>query len=381
MLHSPLGASGAERWMNCPGSIALLKDLTIPEITDEPSYRRDGSTAHAGALWCLENGADAWEIVGNGFDGNQFTAEMGLGVQVYLDAVRADITPNSVTYFEQQIEDKALHHDFFGTTDCGVVEGEWLIVSDYKNGAGIPVDVEDNPQVKYYAYGLLRKVQDPRVTKVRCRIVQPNAFHPGGKVREWDTTADELCDWAERELVPAMRRTESDTSLELGAHCRFCPAKLVCPAMRGLFGAVAAADATAVKELTDEELGRQYVLGEPIRIYMKAVGDEVYRRLLAGGDVAGAKLVEKRADRVWKEGAEVRFQTELGDRAYGTPSLLSPAAMEKLGGDAAKLVKEWAFTPKTGYTVDLATSKRAAVKVQKATEVFGATVAAMEEQT
>lgn len=31
--HSPLGASSAERWMNCPGSVALLKDLKM-ETTD-----------------------------------------------------------------------------------------------------------------------------------------------------------------------------------------------------------------------------------------------------------------------------------------------------------------------------------------------------------
>lgn len=381
MLHSKLGASGAERWLRCPGSIALLKHAEIPEVTDEPSYRRDGHTAHAGALWCLENGADAWEIIGNGFDGEAFTGPMATGVQVYLDAVRADITPNSVTYFEQQIEDQALHHDFFGTTDCGVVEGEWLIVSDYKNGAGIPVDVEDNPQVKYYAYGLLRKVQAIGVKFVKCRIVQPNAFHPGGQVREWDTTAEALCEWAETELVPAMRRTEHDTSLQVGAHCRFCPAKLVCPAMRGLFGALVEQDANSVKALSDEELGRQYVLTEAARIYLKALGDETFTRLMKGSDVPGAKLVEKKADRVFKEGAEDRFKTEFGDAAYGKPSLLSPAQMEKIGGDAKKLVKEWAYSPKTGYTVDLATSKRMGVKVQNASETFGAALATLLEET
>ena len=46
--HSPLGASGAERWMECPGSTALLSQLDLGE-TDDPDYRVDGTTAHAGA--------------------------------------------------------------------------------------------------------------------------------------------------------------------------------------------------------------------------------------------------------------------------------------------------------------------------------------------
>jgi hypothetical protein len=364
--------------MHCPGSIALLQHLGVTIETDEPSYRRDGQTAHAGALWCLENNADAWECIGNGFDGNEFTADMALGVQVYLDAVRADITPNSVTYFEQQIEDQAVHHDFYGTTDCGVVEGEWLIVSDYKNGAGIPVDVKGNPQIRYYAYGLLRKVQDPRVKWVRLRIVQPNAFHPEGQIREDEISADDLCRWAEAELVPAMRRTESDGSLEPGSHCRFCPAKLLCPAMRGLFGAIAEADAASAKELTDEELGRQYALTEAVRIYIKALGEEAYRRLLQGKAVPGAKLVESKSDRAWKDGAAERFLAEFGDKALTTPELLSPAKMEKLPG-AAALVKEWAFAPKKGFTVDLATSKRRAVTVTTASTAFKDYAEHMEE--
>ncbi|MBO8865195.1 DUF2800 domain-containing protein, partial [Staphylococcus aureus] len=29
-LHSPLGASSADRWIHCPGSVALIKALDLP---------------------------------------------------------------------------------------------------------------------------------------------------------------------------------------------------------------------------------------------------------------------------------------------------------------------------------------------------------------
>jgi hypothetical protein len=45
--------------------------------------------------------------------------------------------------------------------------------------------------------------------------------------------------------------------------------------------------------------------------------------------------------------------------------------VEKLGPDAAALAKEWAYTPQTGLTVAGADDKRAAVKVQKASDVLG----------
>jgi hypothetical protein len=363
--HSHLGASGAERWIKCPGSTAMLRHACIQHDTDEPSYRADGTCAHAGALWCLLNGADAWEAMGQEFEGGVFGEDHARGVQVYLDTVRADIGPDSRVFYEQTIADPAVHAAYFGTVDCAVLNDTTLIVSDYKNGAGIPVDAEGNPQIRYYAYGIVRKLiadGDLMIRTVVLRIVQPNAIHPAGPVREEVLTVYALCEWAEEELVPAMQRTEVDTSLDPGAHCRFCPARLICPALRGLYGAAATADATGAKQLSDAELGRQFELMEAIGIYRRALAKEAYRRLLTGAQVPGTKLVEKIADRIWREGAEMRFVNELGEGAFET-KLRSPASMEKLSALAKQLVKEWAYQPKTGFTVELASAKRAAVKV------------------
>ena len=362
--------------MACPGSVALRVALTPDEpgeVVEQPSFTTDGQTAHAGACWCLENDADTWEIIGHLFEGRAFTLAMAQSVQVYLDAVRSDMREGSVTCFEQLVADEALHADFYGTTDAGVVNGDALIVSDYKNGVGVLVEIERNPQVMYYAYGLLRKLNDPAITVVHLRVVQPNAFHPDGPVREWSCSVEHLTTWAETELLPAMRRTEVDGALEPGSHCRFCPARVVCPAMRGMWGAFATAEAGTVPGLSDAELGRQYALTDTVMIYKKALGDEVYRRLLNGKEVPHAQLEEKTADRVWKDGADARFKAEFGDKAYTIPKLLSPHQMEGVDPAAKALVKEWAYQPKTGYTVGLVgKSKKRPVKVKSLTETFGA---------
>ena len=377
--HSPLGASGASRWMACPGSVALRVALEPSEKSEDepPAYTTDGTTAHAGAAWCLENDADTWEIIGQTFEGHEFTLDMAKAVQVYLDAVRDDIRPTSLAVFEKWVSDDLLHADFGGTTDCGVVNDSLLTVSDYKNGVGVVVEIRRNPQIMYYAYGLIRKLNDPAITTVRLRVVQPNAFHPQGPVREWNCTVEELTEWAELELLPAMRRTEVDQSLEPGSHCRFCPARIVCPAMSGMWGAFAGASAGDAPALSDAELGRQYQLTEAVMIYKKALGDEVYRRLLHGKEVPFVQLEEKTADRAWKDGAEDRFKAEYGDKAYSNPKLLSPAQMEKVDPAAKPLVKEWAYQPKSGYTVGLiGKTKKRPVQVRTATEVFKA---ALEE--
>src|SRR6202789_4739697 len=89
--HSPLGASAAERWMNCAGSVALIKQLNIQEDTDEPEYRGLGIAAHEAAAHCLKNGMDAWEVMGEKFHNYEVDQNMAQAIQVYIDVVRPDM--------------------------------------------------------------------------------------------------------------------------------------------------------------------------------------------------------------------------------------------------------------------------------------------------
>ena len=73
--HSPLGASSAERWMSCPGSVSLIKQLDLDE-TDEPEYRGLGIAAHEAGAHCLKNKLDAWEVMGEKFHGFEVDENM-----------------------------------------------------------------------------------------------------------------------------------------------------------------------------------------------------------------------------------------------------------------------------------------------------------------
>lgn len=383
--HSPKGASSAERWMNCPGSATLLKALALPQ-TDEPEYRGLGVAAHEAAAHCLEENIDTWEIIGQSFYGFECDVNMADAVQQYLDFVRPLAAVAQTVLIEQRIgedPERRPHPDFYGTVDFAAYSTDELDVVDYKHGEGIVVEPDNNVQMMYYAYGILHErtsrgvnVRSDRV--VRLTIVQPRAFHADGPIRSWETTAGEIIHWAETVLLPAMEAAEIDQTFDTGKWCRFCPAKLLCPLLTGLFGAAAKANPKAIPNFSGQRLGLEYQQREAVKFYMTALEGEIYRRDMTGTNVPGTKLVQKKANRVFRDGAEDFFKERVGTQAYEPVSLKSPAELEKVGPDIKKLVREWAYMPNTGFTVALADDKRPAVVVEKIEDTFAAFIDKME---
>lgn len=390
--HSPLGASSAERWMACPGSVSLIKELKLEE-TDEPEYRGLGIAAHEAGAHCLKNGLDAWEVIGEKFHGFEVDFAMATAIQVYIDTARSYIEQEgAVSYIEHGLSytrrddkvaeiidpraDAILKKYFYGTGDCGVVIGQTLYVIDYKHGEGIIVDAEENPQLMYYGFGFL--LMHPEVTGINLIIVQPRTFDI--PVKSWWISALELRAWVVEQLVPAMQLTEMDgAELDAGSWCRFCPAKLICPMMASLFGAACTSNTKAVIPLTDASLGRSYQYTQTVRSYLKALEEEVFRRLNQGGAVPGCKLVQKKANRVFKPEAPALFKEKFGGEVFTKPELKSPSEMEKLGAVAKELVREWAYTPQAGLTVATDDDKRVAVKVETTQQAFGAAIENLKE--
>lgn len=385
--HSPLGASGAERWMNCAGSVGLLQNLDLPE-TDEPDFAKEGTAAHEAAAKCALEGADAWERVGEQHNGIEVTPEMADAIQEFLDECNAHITPTSKVYTEFGIDAPEFHPQFYGTLDRGIVNDTVMVIRDFKYGAGVMVEVERNPQIMYYAYGLLR--HHPEVTEVSIGIVQPRGFHPDGPIRVAPMmSADEIRNWAENELKPAMMRTAIDNDLDAGPWCRFCPAKLVCPLMVSLFGAAMTADPKQIIKHSDETADRDYKYLAAVKSYVKAYEADLLGRLKRGVVLRSCKLVPQKANRVYVPTIKVGdvdvpttdvVKQRFGEDALTKVEVLSPAQLEKLSPEAKKFVHEYAYTPRTGETVAPMDDKRPAVKVQTTAEAFPGAAALAAEQ-
>jgi hypothetical protein len=233
-------------------------------------------------------------------------------------------------------------------------------IVDYKHGAGIYVKVERNPQIMYYANMLLDELGLDDDTVFELTIVQPNAYTPEGEsvIRSWRTTAGELRQWLREELLPAMN-DQDPTQFKRGEWCRFCPARIVCPAMAAMV-----AGAKLMNALPYEDIPLMKML-------IKAAETAEYQRLMAGEKGSGGKLVMKKVNRVWKSGAPIA--EKFGAEGFSAPEPLSPAGIEKLPGGKA-FVKEWGFLPEAGLVVAPIDDNRAEMRPKTAATLHGAAV-------
>lgn len=371
-LHSEWSASGFKKIMLCPGS----KVLEVGKADDTTVYAAEGTAAHTLLEWCLTGDTPAAGYVGriiqaDGFD-IEVTDEMAEHIQWCVDRVREYQGDDGVVLVEQQL----YYADYlgvpretgWGTGDVVIIRGNEIVVIDLKYGRGVPVDVEQNPQLMLYGLGAVAEHNGIAVDleRVRLVILQPRIVRSPS---EWDTTVEALEAWGHstaRSAVNTAKNAENlkgnaagavmdaeweDTFLRPGEEqCRFCKAKATCPKLREevagvVFDAVPAspdefADMTAVS-LDDEAQGADaewlaIALGKTklIEQWITAVRAEAERRLLAGQSVPGYKLVQgKQGNRQWTSKTEVEevlkgMRLKLAEMYDRT--IISPTTAEKL---------------------------------------------------
>ena len=102
--------------MSCPGSVRLAAGIECRAST----YAEEGAAAHMLAEICLNDGVDALALIGRELNGHAVDAEMADAVQVYLDAVRAELEPGDLLLVEQHFSLDRLRPpgEMFGTADA-----------------------------------------------------------------------------------------------------------------------------------------------------------------------------------------------------------------------------------------------------------------------
>lgn len=343
--HSKLGASSMHRWSECPGSVRLSAGLQ----STSSFYAAEGSAAHELAAKCLENGNDA-DVYGGEWqhDGHQgeITDDMHEAVQVYLDVVRGDAIEDDgstpIRLVEHKFHLKELHPQLFGTADCVQVwPGRKLMrVYDYKHGAGVAVDVDNNVQLNYYALGALLSYRKP-ISEVERVIVQPRCPHEGGQVRRYRFKAVELLDF-EADLMDAVRRTEDPNApLKLGDHCHWCPAAALCPEAKSRAQEAAKMEFSNTAPYDPQALADTLAILPAIEGWAKTVREFAYGEAQHGRTPPGYKLVDKRPIRKWAVDEETieRDLRAIGLHVadiYEPREVKSPAQIEKVIGKAKK---------------------------------------------
>lgn len=337
--HSKLGASSAYRWLNCPGSVTLAAQCP-PSVTSE--YAEEGTAAHELAERCLRDTPAAQYYVlkkMKAANGVAFTEEMAAHVQTFVDYVRAlQRELGAELLIEHRFHLQHLHPDFFGTCDVVLLQpfGE-LHVIDFKYGAGISVEVEDNEQIMYYGIGAL-DLGD--FDKVVLHVCQPRLEHEDGAFRKWETTPQRLLEFGKELRAGALKTQKKDAPLKSGEWCRFCPAAGVCPALHSAAMEVAKTDFKSdkfpeVTALTPEQIARVVEFKARLESWLDAVKAHATNALMQGQKIPGLKLVAGQTRRAWanEQMAEEALRSKLGDGAFTRKLLTVPQAEKALGKD------------------------------------------------
>lgn len=384
--HSKIGASSSYRWLECPGSVPLSEQA--PE-QQSSVYAEEGTAAHELAEKCLKSGKDADDFIGAELNGFEVDAEMADHVQVYLDVVRADYRKYpDYKGVETRIHLSWIDDNAFGTSDSHAgKKNKRLVVHDYKHGAGIPVDAEENTQGLYYVLGVAEKYGFEFEEYEFC-IVQPRAFHPAGPVRRWVFSKERLKQY-ENDLLKGIQRVEKarlsdDLSQHLnpGDHCRFCPAAIICPVLKRKmemtvgddFDDVAGVEIVSItptppNELSPEKLAAALQFASIMESWISQIRSFAYQEAQIGNPPPGYKLVQKYGRRKWKnEHKAEQILTLYGlmpDEIHVPPKMKSPAQIEKLFKKARgldkKFVERLTLTPESGSALVPIGDRREAV--------------------
>ena len=342
MAHALLSASGAKRWMACPPSARLEAEL--PESSSK--FAQEGSLAHelaevylAKALGMIDkfefNKRLKWI-----YEDELYSLDMDDYVGVYVDEVirrlneaRANHSEDAEIFIEQRIDFSRWVPEGFGTGDAVIVAGGIIEVVDLKYGKGVPVDAEDNPQMRLYglgayeAYDALYDIQTVRTT-----IVQPRL----DSISTEELSAEELLRWANEEVKPkADLAFKGEGDFCSGDHCKFCKLKATCRARAEANLALEKYSRRSGSELAPEEIGEILFRADELQKWAKDLQE--YALIQAekhGVRFPGWKLVAGRSNRSYtdKDAVAAVLLAHFDEDTIYEKSLLGITALEKAIG-------------------------------------------------
>ena len=375
--HSTWSASASARLWGCPGSLALIASLDVPDKESEAAAW--GTAAHEVAEWALhrpDQGCSDYphKTVKTKAHEIEVTEEVTDCAQEFVDYVRGRLAEHgsgATLLIEQRFSLKDLDPPFDagGTGDAVLLLPKWDMIEivDLKGGRGVVVEATNNKQLRTYALGAY--MANPGAwKKVRATIVQPRAPHKDGRIRSEEIHVSDLIEWT-AELMEAMAKAENagammhftgrgdgydgqwaEDYLVAGEHCTFCPAIPTCPAVerkaletaQTMFAPEGVKPPPAPETLGLDRISQILDAADMIQNWLNACRAYAQEQAEMGVEVPGYVLVEKKGRRAWaKDDAEVATELamEIGipaDDLYVEPKLKSPAQIEKVIGSKRK---------------------------------------------
>jgi hypothetical protein len=374
--HSPFGGSIASRILRCPASVGLVQKVPSYLRKKGGIYADRGTALHSAIALALDtNMAPIESFIGKVFNDYMITRddiETALRpAYAYADALLS--TPGAEFYLEHRVAFPTVA-GAFGTADLIVRIGGTVHVIDFKFGSGVrvlalyPDGDEDviNAQLLFYAAAARHSLPDffAGVENIVLTILQPvPADLDADMLSSVAVTHAELDEFiaayraaCEQALAPAPR-------LERGEHCRFCPARPICPAHTApLLDLAQLAMPTAVtvaappaKEAYLQLLADGLNLVDAIKDIRLALHDQAKRALDSGDVVPGYALSAGRAERHWRD--EYAATAALQDLGFALDDIVaktmrSPKQVEiRAKGRGVKVPQELISSHRSGVSL------------------------------
>ncbi len=371
-VHARLSASGAKKWLNCPGSIQL--ESQFENIPSE--FAQEGTTAHALAEAKLrfalkqikrtEYAALVKKLDVNGEMEEYTDGYRDFVIKRYNHALKT--TPDAKLLIEQKLDLSKWVPQGFGTGDAVIVGDGILEIVDLKYGAGVAVSADWNPQLRLYALGALDSfdfLYDIKI--IRTVIYQPRKDNISCE----SITPEDLCAWGE--IVAEKAKIAADdaiTECTAGDHCDegFCRARAVCRAYAEKRSSLAKLDFKPPAKLTLEEVAEVLEQSAKLKKWAELVNDYALDQAVNHeADIPGYKLVEGKSSRKYSKSDDV-ISKILVENGYSENDIFNRSIkciteMEKLLGKTrfASLLKDCVIKPQGKLTLVPIEDKRPAV--------------------
>lgn len=338
--------SSAHRWFNCPGSATLEAQVPESGSSESSVFALEGSAAHELCRYFAMHASDNYKIdksIGNNvkdvlplgaFNPDDFTypedidrikeilidPQMASAVWMYCKYVYSIINSIStstsmldreIVRFEEKVKTS---FDVEGTADCLILD--WpteLHVIDFKYGAGISVDVEENLQLLIYAIGALGIESD--FDKVTLTIVQPRDKF-GNYIKTWTITQQELTNkWVKKLEKAHSTCINKPSSYKIGDWCRWCKGASagICTKVNRTAKGLAKTKKDTRVPVEVKKLSKLLQSEKAVLEYFNRAKMEAFNRLQRGESIPGYKLVQSFGNITWKD----KFEAEKVALTYG----------------------------------------------------------------
>lgn len=295
MDHAVLSPSASHRWMTCPASIRMARD--VPDEQSDSVYALEGTQFHtlceveaSRRILGREPSEYALEFLDWALETEDGWHEDQLRyVEDWITLLREYLSEEEGAQLFLEVRVDTGVPGCWGTADAVIVYSDWIRVIDIKYGMGQRISALENPQLRLYGVGALEHlVEDPLTIKeVWNTIWQPRL----NNLSEENMTRAALVKWR-NDLIPTARLALSEDA-PFGPSedaCRYCPAAGICgPRARFML----AQDFGDPDVLTGEELADAFSRTSHLKRWIADIEDTALKRAYEeAGSVPGFKVVQ-----------------------------------------------------------------------------------------